>query len=120
MARSTLAGRFILIVEDEMLVALDIACEFEKLGAQVVQCCSLRDAILRVEDDSLSAAILDHGLRDGDSTSLCQRLIERGIPFVTYTGYADLTGACTQGAFVMKPCLPSVLTSAVEGLLTVH
>ena len=45
MIRPTLAGRSILIVEDEPLIALDIAAEFEKVGAQVVQTATLKEAL---------------------------------------------------------------------------
>jgi hypothetical protein len=41
-----------------------------------------------VEHDGLSAAIMDHALSDGDSTDLCARLKERGIPYLSYSGYA--------------------------------
>ena len=57
MIPQTLSGRSILIVEDEALVALDIAMEFEKLGAVVVQTQTLKQATDLVEADGLSAAI---------------------------------------------------------------
>ena len=80
-------------------------------------CHSLKTAIERIEDDGLSAAILDHGLPDGDSTQLCERLAARSIPFVIYSGYGALDGACAKGVVVAKPAPPSVLTATVEALL---
>ena len=117
MIRQTLAGRSILVVEDEPLIAMDIATEFESRGAQVIQTHSLKEALKLIEADGLSAAILDHGLNDGDSTPLCERLAERRIPFVTYSGYSRLEGACAKGAVVEKPAPPSVLVTTVESLL---
>jgi DNA-binding response OmpR family regulator len=117
MIRQTLAGRSILVVEDEPLIAMDIATEFESRGARVVQTHTLREAVDLVEEDGLSAAILDHGLPDGDSTKLCERLAQKRIPFVTYSGYHRLDGACTKGAVVEKPAPPSVLVTMVESLL---
>ena len=82
MESASLAGRLILICEDEPLIALDIANAFTNEGARVKTARSLRDALVAVEDGALSAAILDHALSDGDSSHLRQRLTERNIPFV--------------------------------------
>ena len=120
MIRPTLAGRSILIVEDEPLISLDIATEFEKVGALVMQTATLKEALHLIEADGLSAAILDHGLHDGNSDELCERLAERGIPFVTYSGYSHVQGACTKGVVVEKPAHPAVLVTTVEALLKGH
>ena len=119
MIPQTLSGRSILIVEDEALVALDIAMEFEKLGAVVVQTQTLKQATDLVEADGLSAAILDHGLQDGVSSQLCERLAEKGIPFVVYSGYGrgQLDAACHKGVVVEKPAHPALLVATVQGLL---
>jgi DNA-binding response OmpR family regulator len=117
MIRPTLAGKSILVVEDEPLVAMDIAMEFESRGARVALAHNLKDAQGLIEADGLSAAILDHGLQDGNSTQLCERLAERHIPFVTYSGYHGLDGPCTKGVVVEKPAPPSVLVSTIESLL---
>ena len=77
-----LQGRSILIVEDEPLIAMEIVRAFESAGARVLKTSTLREALVVVEDDDLSAAVLDHGLSDGDSSKLCERLKELGIPFV--------------------------------------
>ena len=79
---SVLTGRLILIVEDEPLIAMDLAQAFERAGARVVSANTLRHAVLLVENDDLSAAVLDHGLGDGDSSRLCERLKQREVPFL--------------------------------------
>lgn len=117
MTSAGLAGRLILICEDEPLIAIEIADAFAKVGARVVRARSLKDALVAVEDDALSAAELDHALEDGDSTQLCARLKERNIPFVTYSGYSELDGACAAGVHVEKPAEPRVLVTTIEGLL---
>ena len=63
MDSDSLAGRLILICEDEPLIALDIANAFTNEGARVVTARSLRDALVAVENSGLSAAILDHALK---------------------------------------------------------
>jgi len=56
-----LQGRAILIVEDEPLIAMEIVRAFESAGARVLKTSTLRQALVLVEDDVLSAAVLDHG-----------------------------------------------------------
>jgi FixJ family two-component response regulator len=70
-----------------------------------------------VEDEHLSCAVLDHALRDGDSTELCRRLTERGIPFVIYSGWGNLEGPCAAGEFVRKPASTDALIAKVEAAL---
>jgi CheY-like chemotaxis protein len=59
-----MAGRLILIVENEPLVALQMTLAFEDEGAWVTRACNLKDALDQVENPELSAAIrLDEGGR---------------------------------------------------------
>jgi DNA-binding response OmpR family regulator len=117
MGSTSLAGRLILICEDEPLIAIGIANAFTDVGARVLTARSLRDALAAVDDGALSAAVLDHSLADGDSSHLCERLKERNIPFVLHSGYTQLDGACADGVQVGKPANPQVLVTTVEGLL---
>jgi DNA-binding response OmpR family regulator len=117
MHSASLAGRLILLVEDEPLIALDIANAFTEAGARVVTVRSRRDALTAVEDGGLSAAVLDHVLGDGDSSQLCERLTERNIPYVIHSGYSQLDGACSDGVQVGKPADPQLLVTTVLGLL---
>jgi DNA-binding response OmpR family regulator len=112
-----LAGRSILIVEDEPIIALAIQGEFEAAGARVVLKRTLQTALVAVEGDAPSAAVLDHALGDGDSSQLCERLKERDIPFVIHSGYSKLDGACKDGVLMPKPAHPEVLVTTVAGLL---
>jgi len=112
-----LTGRVILVIEDEPLIAIDIQDAFEDAGAIVVVARTLAAALVEVEDNSISAAIVDHALGDGDSSELCARLKERNVPFVTYSGFAHLEGACAGADHVNKPASPSVLVATVTGLL---
>ena len=112
-----LVGRVILIIEDEPLIALDIQQAFEAAGAKTMSVRTLGAALLAVEGPDLSAAIVDHALGDGDSSELCQRLKERDVPFVTYSGFAHLHGACAEADHVNKPASPAVLVATVIGLL---
>ena len=113
-----LRGRSILIVEDEPLIALDIAQAFEDAGAEIVVTSTLHHALVLVENDGLSAAVLDHALHDGDSSPLCQRLNERKLPFVIYSGLNKLHGACAVGLHVAKPENPKALVLIVGDLIS--
>jgi DNA-binding response OmpR family regulator len=111
-----LVGRSILIVEDEPLIALDVAEALISAGARVVTAGTLQEALSAAEEPNLSAAILDHGLKDGDSSQVCTRLMERNIPFVIYSGFSKLDGACRSGVLVTKPAHPQMLVITIEGL----
>ena len=116
MQRPTLEGRTILIVEDEAIIVMDLTMALEDAGAEVTSTHTLKHALLLVEHDGLSAAILDHGLKDGDSSLLSRRLKERGIPFLIYSGYT--AEAVKQGVpYVSKPASHEVLVAAVEDLI---
>jgi DNA-binding response OmpR family regulator len=114
---SKLAGRSILIVEDEPLIAMEIVDAFKAAGAVVTTTFSFKQALILIEHDGLAAAILDHALGDNDSSQLCARLKERGIPFVIYTGFSKVEGACADGPLVRKPASPDELVATVEALL---
>ena len=112
-----LVGRVILIVEDEPLIALDIKDAFEDAGAMAIIARTLTAALVEVEEPSLSAAIVDHALGDGNSAELCGRLTTRNVPFVTYSGFNQLGATCNAGTHVNKPASSSVLVATVVGLL---
>jgi DNA-binding response OmpR family regulator len=112
-----LLGRSILVVEDEPLIAMDVAHGLETAGASVSVARTLRDALHEVDAPGLSAAVLDHRLNDGDSSQICGRLDARNIPFVVYSGYAKLDGPCSEGKQISKPVRPEELVVAVVDLL---
>jgi len=115
--KGSLRGRSILIVEDEPLIVMDITQALEDSGAELTTTNTLRHALLLVEHDGLSAAILDHALGDGDSSLLCARLKKRGIPFVIYSGYERVEGACKGAPHIAKPASQQELLAAVENLI---
>ena len=117
MNHSALRGRSILVVEDELLIAMDIIAALEEAGANATMTTTVRHALILVEHDGLSGAIMDHALSDGDSTSLCARLKARGIPYISYSGYAAVSGADPAAPHIVKPVPMDTLMSALEELL---
>jgi DNA-binding response OmpR family regulator len=117
MKSTSLAGRAILIVEDEPLVALDIVSAFEQVGALILTARTLAEAARLVEHDGLSAAVLDFGLEDSDASAVCGRLKERDIPFILHSGYTHTADACHGGTVVPKPAPPATLISTIARML---
>ena len=112
-----LRGRSILVVEDNPIIAMDVVQGLRDAGASVSEARTLSDALCKVECPALSAAVLDHALNDGDASQICDRLDQRSIPFVIYSGYDYVEGPCSEGEHVRKPVPSSVLVQAVVDVL---
>ena len=117
MQRPSLEGRSILIVEDEPLIVMDITQAFEATGAALTTTNTLKHALILVEHDGLSGAILDHALGGENSSLLCARLKERGIPFMIYSGHTTIEGPCKDALHISKPAADGALVEAMEGLI---
>ena len=112
-----LRGRLILVVENEVLIAMEIVSALEDAGAQTTMTTSARHAMILINHDGLAGAIMDHGLSDGDSTEVCARLKARGIPYISYSGYEPVPGADPDAPFIAKPASMDMLLGAMEKLL---
>ncbi len=87
---ASLAGLRVLVVEDDMLIAVCIEEVLQGLGCVVVGPVSKLDAAMRMADDeALDAAILDINIRGGHVYPVAERLRARGIPFALASGYGD-------------------------------
>ena len=85
-----LAGKRILIVEDEPIIAMSLEDMLNDFGCEVVgPVLRLADAWAAARDERLDAAILDVNLGDGPSFSVAEILAGRGIPFCFSTGYGE-------------------------------
>jgi CheY-like chemotaxis protein len=117
MSHPGLRGRSILVVEDELLIAMDMVAALEKAGARATMTNTVRHALILVEHDGLSGAIMDHALSDGDCGEVCLRLKARGIPYVSYSGYDPAEGVILDAPHVSKPAPMHTLLSALQALL---
>ncbi|HEY7552779.1 MAG TPA: response regulator [Hyphomicrobiaceae bacterium] len=88
MSNGVLAGRSILIVEDEPLIALEVHAAFRAAGANIASAADAQEALRMINVPGLSAALVDINLGSGDCSAVCERLARQGIPFVFYTGEA--------------------------------
>ncbi|UCI10681.1 response regulator [Mesorhizobium sp. B1-1-8] len=82
----SLEGARILIVEDEFFIADDIARYFAGLGAEILGPVS-SVAGARPFAERADAAVLDINLNGTYVFAIADRLVERGIPFVFFSGY---------------------------------
>jgi DNA-binding NarL/FixJ family response regulator len=89
-ATNLLDGMSILIVEDEVLVAMQLTRIIQDLGARVLGPVSTVNAGIELLHSSLvHGAVLDLNLGKESSASLAEQLIASGIPLVITTGYSD-------------------------------
>lgn len=106
---ATLKGARILVIDDERLIAEDIA---ETLRDHKVEVCgplhSLDEALEWIEfsGDNLFAAVVDIYFNDVPSWAVADELMRRGVPFVFLSGFLDM-GLPARYAAVprcAKPC----------------
>jgi hypothetical protein len=81
----SLQGLSILVVEDEPLIAVDIASTFRSEGATVVVAHNCKEAIQALTNKP-SIAVLDI-IQDGELDKLKELLKAAGIRYLTYSGY---------------------------------
>ena len=96
----------VLLVEDEPLLAVELADELAEAGFKVVGPASSTARALRLMDDTgCDAAVLDVNLGKETSEAVALALRESGTPFVVLSGYSSIElGAAFQGApFLSKP-----------------
>ena len=84
-----LAGVRVLIVEDELLVALDLEESLAAAGAEVLgPVPTVRRALAALERRLPDIAVLDLNLRGEQSTPVARVLRFANVPFVLMTGYS--------------------------------
>lgn len=87
-AAGSLAGRRILVVEDEVLISMFIENVLADLGAEVIgPVNTLADGLALGGSERLDGAVLDLNLNGEQTYPLADALIARGVPFVFITGY---------------------------------
>ena len=90
LAISALAGRRVLLVEDEAVIAFAVEDMLGELGVAVVgPAFRLDEAIELAQAEAIDAAILDVNLNDQRSYAVADELARRGVPFLFATGYAE-------------------------------
>jgi CheY-like chemotaxis protein len=119
---ASLTGKRILLVEDQVLVALDLKMTLEDAGAVVVGPFGRLDrAIAAVEAEApLDGAILDVDIASRPVFPVADRLRARGVPFVFHTGRSDLgrlRARYGETVVLLKPSRPEAVARQLGGAL---
>jgi DNA-binding response OmpR family regulator len=118
MARE-LANRHILVVEDEPIVALDLADILKDNGAVVLgPASSVATARQLIADSRIDCAVLDVNLGHESVAPLVRELGELKIPFLFMTGYdeKDMAPLWRDRPILHKPVVVTELINALTGI----
>jgi PAS domain S-box-containing protein len=117
------AGRRVLVVEDEPLIASQIESILSNVGFDVIgPAGNVRQALALIEHQGCDAAVLDVRLGDETSAPIAQGLIRSGTPFVVVSGYAlaQLPKIFQTAPLVGKPLRAAVLEAEVKRCLSTN
>ncbi|MEG3166341.1 response regulator [Sphingomonas sp. PB2P19] len=115
--KTMLTGQSVLLVEDDYLIADDMACLLEAGGAEVIgPVASVDTAIALIErTERIDGAIVDVNLQGVMSWPIADALLERGVPCVFTTGY-DKSSILARYADVVRCEKPVDLNKIVKAL----
>ncbi|MDP3495684.1 MAG: HWE histidine kinase domain-containing protein [Hyphomonadaceae bacterium] len=119
--RASLSGLRVLLVEDQVLIALDAESCLKELGAaQVVIAPTSEHAMKYISQARPDLAVLDVNLGDHTSASVAELLRDLGVPFMFATGYGDtlmVPESMRSVPVVRKPYAGTTLADAIASLL---
>lgn len=107
----------VLLLEDELFVAMATEQILTDLGAQRVTCCAtIREAYDRLSAEAYDVAVLDLKLPDGDSLDAARELLSSGCAVVFHSGHADENCASTVpgSVYCPKPSGKNEILSAIQ------
>lgn len=82
------SSKRVLIVEDELLIAMDLEAELSDRGFEVVgPAGNVDDALRMLDQEEFSIALLDVNLGGRDSMPIASRLQARNVPMIFVSGY---------------------------------
>lgn len=115
---SILAGKRILLVEDEVIIAMMLEDMVAELGGIAVGPATTKEAGMEfAEHEPLDAAVLDVNLGDCASTDIADILARRNIPFILATGYGAGTVNSHAVPVLQKPYLLADLEAVFRKIL---
>jgi DNA-binding response OmpR family regulator len=113
-----LAGRSILVVEEEPNIAHQLGEEFRRAGARVLAAGKLKDALYLAEHPAISAAVVNLRIGNDNTSAVCRRLSYLGIPFMFHTRYGEEAARKWPAASVVsKPADSQLVLDMLAGLL---
>src|SRR5882762_1055865 len=116
------AGKRVLIVEDDNILAITLAEELAAEGAKVIgPAATVTDALDVIARTNLDGAIVDINLGGNAAFPVADALADRHIPFVFATGYLVAGYIPVRHANVPrfeKPTPPGAICSALEAAMS--
>ena len=116
---TVLNGRRVLVVEDQIVVALDLEQMLRGLGAAHVDLAtSVEQSLAIVAATPPDCAFLDLKVQEETPLTLVELLAKRRIPFAFASGYSDLRAvpaAYRNTVLLRKPIALADLSAAVSG-----
>lgn len=115
-----LAGRSVLVIEDEPYLAEELADYLTALGMVVVgPFPSTQRALIGIEGRRLDCAVLDINLNGETSYSIAELLADREVPFLFMSGYSRdiLPARFSSQPMVKKPMYPGELRAVMTTML---
>jgi CheY-like chemotaxis protein len=120
------AGKSVLLVEDEYLIALDAQLILQELGVETVEVAATWDrAVEQAKNGRFDIALLDVNINGQLSFPIARTVVERGIPVVFASGYdlrdrvlAECDGICVTKPYTserLKEALSAALAKAADG-----
>jgi DNA-binding response OmpR family regulator len=116
-----LSGVTMLLVEDDLLLAMDIEDTLAGMGAVVVDVChTLDEAMARADVNDFAVAVLDFSLGSDSVAPLARRLARRNVSFILHTGMSRSEPSLMEWRdfiIVEKPASPQTLATAIRSVL---
>jgi CheY-like chemotaxis protein len=116
-----LAGRRVLLVEDEMMVAMMIEDFLDELGCNHTgPYAGVTEALRAIEAGSFDLALLDINLNGEISYPIARHLERIGVPFVFVSGYEKFDNAEWRYPHITKPFKVADLEAAMTRALSLR
>ena len=113
----TVAGKRVLVVEDELMIRMLLEGMLTDLGHTVVaQAGGIEEALALARQAEFDVALLDVNLNNEPITPVVEVLVQRGLPFVFASGYGQrgVPEAYRSSPTLQKPFQVDALAQALE------
>ena len=111
--------RKILVLEDDVLLAMDMEDHLVDSGYEVVgPFANVSEALGAIEKTVLDGAVVDLNLNGEMSFPVIEALKGRGLPVIVCSGYAELPefkNRLNDVPLISKPCDPKKLVALLSG-----
>ncbi|MGE8941925.1 response regulator [Leptospira interrogans] len=116
-AATSLHGQTVLVVEDQLIIALDLEMLLRQQGASQVHVVGTADeALALIATAAPDISVLDVNLGSSTSFPVAKELLRLGVPFIFATGYgkeADFPAEFQAVPLVGKPYCPKAIRDAI-------